>query len=64
MIRSEPFGGLLLTCEDAEIFLEQLRNYQPNAAADASKRRAQKMAQEFEKTGVITIRPRRARTKT
>lgn len=59
MIRSGPFSRLVLTGDDARAFLEQLRNYQPNAAAEAGKRRVEEMKREFEHSRVITIRPNR-----
>lgn len=55
-IIKSTFSGYQLTGEDAEAFIRQISNPEPNPYAEAAIQRGRKLAEEYARTGRATIK--------
>ncbi len=58
-IKTSPFSGWRLSGKDANAFLEQVNNAQPNPLAQAALDRGRKLMSEYDQKGYATICPRK-----
>ena len=56
-IITSTFSGWRLTGEDADAFLEQIKNAKPNPLAQATLERGRPLAEEYLKNGRVILRP-------
>jgi hypothetical protein len=57
-IKTSTFSGWQLSGEDAQSFLQQIENSQPNELAQASLKRGEKTLDEYLKKGYAVIKPK------
>lgn len=56
-LRSQPFGALRLSGEDAVCFERQLRLAKPNPAARAAAARGRVLLEQFRRNGYVVVKP-------
>jgi len=56
-IIKSTFSGYQLTGEDAEAFIRQISNPEPNLYAEAAIQRGEPLAREYIKNGFVVIKP-------
>ena len=57
-LRSQPFGALRLSGEDAVCFERQLRLAKPNPAARAAAKRGRVLLEQFLRDGYAVVKPK------
>ena len=57
-IKTSTFSGWQLSGEDADAFLEQIKNARPNLHAQETLRRGEPLLQEYQKTGRVILHPK------
>ena len=57
-LRSQPFGALRLSGEDAVCFERQLRLAKPNPAARAAAERGRVLLEQFRRNGYVVVKPK------
>ena len=59
-IKTSTFSGWRLSGEDADAFLDQVKNAKPNPLAQETLRRGEKFLKEYQKTGRVILRPKKS----
>lgn len=56
-IKTSTFSGWRLSGKDAEVFLAQINNIEPNPLAKAALDRGRALAEEYLSKGYVTLKP-------